>query len=75
MHVCIFHPPHQLLSHLSIPDETFFYTKAKTKVHYLGMLNDGQSFFTDSTVYNAVSVFTDSTVYTRIHNAAVPCLC
>ena len=31
----------QLLSHLSIPDETYHSLKVKSKVGYLGMLQDG----------------------------------
>ncbi len=32
----------QLLSHLSIPDETYQSVKAKAKVSYQGTLQDGQ---------------------------------
>lgn len=32
----------QLLSHLSIPDETYQSVKVKAKVSYLGMLQDGK---------------------------------
>ena len=36
-------PAIQLLSHLSIPDETFLCCKMKAKVDYIGMLQDGES--------------------------------
>ena len=35
-------PPPQLLSHLSVPDEGFLCMKAKAKVKYLGMFEDGE---------------------------------
>lgn len=39
---CVHILPIQLLSHLSIPDENFYYMQARSKVNYIGMLNDGQ---------------------------------
>lgn len=35
-------PPPQLLSHLSVPDESFCCVKVRAKVNYLGMLKDGE---------------------------------
>ena len=32
----------QLLSHLSVPDESFCCVKMRAKVNYLGMLKDGR---------------------------------
>ena len=58
--VCILHVsiycPIQLLSHLSIPDEKFYYMQAKSKVNYIGMLNDGQCQILPIYIYMSDSV-------------------
>ena len=41
-HVCVTVMCLQVLSHLSIPDEKFFFAQANAKVQYVGVLNDGQ---------------------------------